>query len=454
MSNLKTREKLSYGVADFGAALSITTIGFFLLHFLVNVVGLRPALAGSVLLIGNLIDAITDPLMGAISDRTRAIWGKRKPYILWGAIPFGLSFALIWFTPEATANQLLGFVFATGLLLFHTITFTVVHVPYLALTPELAPTYNERTVLTSYRIGFATFATLIAAAAPPLLVASLNSSQGLEEGTRFGWLLLGGIFGGMCSLCYLLMALNVREPVRKTKLVEQNLWRNYLTTLKAYGFMPILLLFMTITIAMNIVSSLVPFHLESVSNLNPEQQTFILGLLFGTAIISLPLWNVLSRLYSKRLAFTLGLLVLALNLPLLIWLSAGASLSLKLVVITMLAGVGTGAVLLFPWAMLPDVVEFDELATGTRREGTLYAIFTFGQKISVALAVFINGQVLELINYKSDAIIQSSITNKGIMLMAGPVAGLIFVSAIFWVWRYPISQAAHQKAIATLKNRE
>ncbi len=451
MSNLKFREKLSYGVADIGAAISTTAINFFLLHFLVNVIGLRPGLAGSVLLIGRLIDAITDPLMGAISDRTRAIWGKRKPYIWWGAIPFGVTLALVWAIPETTTSQILTFLFAAGLLTLHTTVFTIVQVPYLALTPELAPTYTERTTLTSYRAGFATFASLIAAATPPILVASLNSFQGLEADARFGWLIMGVIFGGVSSLCYLLMASGTREPVQKIKQVKQNLWQNYSSAFKIKGFLSILGIFMTVTIALGIVSSLLPFYLESISSINPEWQTFVIGLLFITAIVSLPLWNLLSKLYGKRLAFTLGLVFLTLNLPLLMWVSAGASLSPKLVTFTILMGLGLGAVLLFPWAMLPDVVEFDELATGNRREGVLYAIFTFGQKVAFALAVFLNGQVLELIGYQRDAVVQNNLTNQGIILMVGPVAALLFASTILWVWRYPISQSAHQKVVAALQ---
>ncbi len=451
MSNLRLSEKLSYGVADIGAAISTTAINFFLLHFLVNVVGLRPSLAGSVLLVGRLIDAVTDPLMGVISDRTRALWGRRKPYIWWGAIPFGLTFALVWAIPEANSSQILTFLIAAALLTLHTTVFTVVQVPYLALTPELASTYTERTVLTSHRAGFATFASLIAAAAPPILVASLNSSQSLESDARFGWLMMGVLFGGLSSICYLLMAFGTKEPVRKVKQVEQNLWQNYSSTFKVKGFLSILGIFMTVTVALGIISSLLPFYLESVSNIDPEWQTLVIGLLFITAIISLPLWNVLSRRYGKRLAFTLGLIFLTVNLPLLMWISAGSSLSPILITFTILMGIGLGAVLLFPWAMLPDVVEFDELATGNRREGVLYAVFTFGQKVAIALAVFLNGQVLELINYQPNTTIQSNFTNQGIMFMVGPVAALLFTLTILWVWRYPISKDAHQQAVAALQ---
>ena len=372
---------------------------------------------------------------------------------MWGAIPFGLTFALVWAVPEVNTSQILGFIIAAGLLTLHTTVFTIVQVPYLALTPELAPTYTERTTLTSYRAGFATFASLIAAAVPPILVSTLNNSQGLEPNARFGWLIMGVIFGGFSSLCYLLMAFGTKEPIRKVQQVKQNLWQNYSSAFKITGFSSILGIFITVTLALGIVSSLLPFYLESVSSIDPQWQTLVIGLLFITAIFSLPLWSLLSKRYGKRLAFTIGLIFLTINLPLLMWVSANAGLSPKLIIFTMLMGVGLGAVLLFPWAMLPDVVEFDELATGNRREGVLYAIFTFGQKVAFALAVFVNGQVLELVNYQSDIVVQSNFTNQGITLMVGPVAALLFASTIFWLWRYPISQVAHQEAVAALQEK-
>lgn len=451
MANLKPREQLSYGIADIGAAISTTAINFFLLHFLVNIVGLRPALAGGVLLIGRLIDAITDPLMGVISDRTRAIWGKRKPYIFWGAIPFGITFALIWTIPEVTSSQMLTFWLAAGILTLHTTVFTVVQVPYLALTPELAPTYAGRTVLTSYRAGLATFASLIAAASPPILVASLNNFKGLEQDAHFGWIIMGIIFGTVSSLGYLIMILGVKEPRRKVKLVQQNLWQNYSSAFSVTGFLGVLLIFMLVTIALSIVASLLPFYLNSVSKISPEWQTFVMGLLFISAILSLPLWNFLSKHYGKRLAFTFGLVFIAINLPLLMWVSAGTNLSTILVTFTTLTGIGLGAVLLFPWAMLPDVVEFDEFASGNRREGVLYAIFTFGQKVATALAIFLNAQVLELINYQANAPTQSEFAKQGIMIMTGPIAALVFILAMILVWRYPINQIKHKEVSEGLK---
>lgn len=443
--------KLGYGVADFGASLSYNAINFFLLFFLVNILELRPALAGSVLLLGRTIDAITDPLMGLITDRTRSRWGRRMPYIWFGLLPLAASFALLWMIPAGTQAAM--FIVAALALSLHTILFTVVQVPYLSLTPDLAPSYGDRTSLTSYRIGFGTLASLVAAAAPPLIVAAADPATELSQTSPEGWMMMGAAFAAAIAIAYTLMALLVREPkLERPERRPLALFGELKTALRIYGFLPLVLLFMVITLGLGVISSMLPFYLDSNLRLGAELQTVTLGLLFVTAILSLPLWNVLAGRTDKRSALAVGLVVLALALLLLVGL-APPGMSAYLLAMSTIAGVGVGAILLFPWAMLPDVVEFDELATGHRREGLVYAIFTFGQKVAFALGVFVNGQVQERTGYEPGALAQSDAAIAGIAFMVGPAAAVIFLVALLFLWRFPVSRARHEAAMRELKAR-
>ena len=443
MPDLSLRTKLGYGVADVGASLSYNAVNFFFLFYLVEIIGLRPGLAGAALLSGRLIDAVTDPLMGSLSDRTRSRYGRRKPYIWAGLIPFGISFALLWTVPNASQGAM--FILAASALAFHAVIYTVVQVPYMALTPELAPEYETRTSLSSYRVGFGTLASLIAAAAPPLLVASLNGATGLPEEARFGWVVMGVIFGAVMSLSYLVMALLVREP-KQVREVTQPPSRSLLTT---PGYLRLIALFVSVTLGLGIVSSMLPFYLASLQ-LNPSEQTFILGLLFVLAIVALPLWNLISGRLNKPLTLALGLAVLVVGLLLTVFAAPSAGLSLPLILSVALAGVGTGAALLFPWAMLPDVVEFDRLAHGARREGLLYAGFTFAQKSAFALGAALNASVLELSRYSTSA---PSASQAAITWMVGPAACAAFGVALLLAWRYPIRKADHERARAALSEK-
>ena len=148
---LSLGEKLGYGVADVGASLTFVAVNTWLLYFLVNVVKLEPLRAGVVFVMGRALDALLDPVMGVLSDRLKGRV-KRTQFIRWGALPLGLSFALLWFVPDG--SQSLKFAFALLMFMLFSVLYTVVQVPYMALTPDIAPDYDERTRLTSFRMGF------------------------------------------------------------------------------------------------------------------------------------------------------------------------------------------------------------------------------------------------------------------------------------------------------------
>jgi GPH family glycoside/pentoside/hexuronide:cation symporter len=150
--------KLAYGAGDMGPAITANLLVFFLLPFFTNVAGLAPGLAGSILMIGKISDAINDPIIGILSDRTRTKWGRRLPWIILGAIPFGLIFFLQWIVPHFSENQQVNtwslFAYYILIGIFFNIAYTAVSLPYQALTPELTQDYNERTSLNSFRFTF------------------------------------------------------------------------------------------------------------------------------------------------------------------------------------------------------------------------------------------------------------------------------------------------------------
>lgn len=150
--------KLAYGSGDMGPAITANVLVFYLLYFFTNVAGLPAGLAGSILAIGKISDAINDPIMGIMSDRTRSRWGRRLPWMIWGALPFGLLFFLQWLVPRFSSddglNNWLLFVYYILIAVLFNIAYTAVNLPYTALTPELTQDYNERTSLNSFRMAF------------------------------------------------------------------------------------------------------------------------------------------------------------------------------------------------------------------------------------------------------------------------------------------------------------
>src|SRR5512139_3320038 len=201
---LPRKTKIFYGIGDLGNAVVNSAIQFFLMKFYTDAALVPPALAGNALLIGKGWDAINDPLFGWITDRTKSRFGKRRVFMIFGAIPLGISIALLWFVP--TSDRLAAFAWiALTFVLFDTL-WTLTNVPYYALTSELTDDYDERSSLTTYRMVMAVPAYLVGAALTPAIV-------GLFALQRTGYALIGIAYGILAAVVLLISAAGFRERV-------------------------------------------------------------------------------------------------------------------------------------------------------------------------------------------------------------------------------------------------
>ena len=155
---LSLRLKLLFSTGDLSTSIPLAILMFFQLYFMTDVAGLRPDLAGWAVGIGKLWDAVNDPLIGLLSDRVRSRFGRRRVMLLYGAAPLGLTFMLMWFVPPFSQLGLAVY-YAVTFILFDTI-FTIIHVSYNSLTPELTSDYDERSTLNGYRMAFSIVGTL------------------------------------------------------------------------------------------------------------------------------------------------------------------------------------------------------------------------------------------------------------------------------------------------------
>lgn len=208
MTNARERlspvTKLAYGMGDFGFAFADTAIGVLFAIFLTDVVGLRPSLAALAVFIGKSWDYVNDPLIGYIADRTRTRWGRRRPYLLFGFIPFGLAFAMLWWRPPFESQAALTAYYAGTFFLYDTIL-TFVTTPFFALTPELTQDYDERTSLTSYRMAFSLLGGLVAFIVPLMMIGAMRPEN---QGRVFQ---MGWVFAIACALPLLVTFLGTRE---------------------------------------------------------------------------------------------------------------------------------------------------------------------------------------------------------------------------------------------------
>lgn len=190
--NLST--KIAFGAGDIGAALTANVLVFFLLYFFTQVAGLPPSLAGSILMIGKISDAINDPIVGMLSDRTKSRWGRRIPWMLWGTLPFVVIFFAQWLVPHFSdidrVNDWFLFAYYVAIGVLFNLAYTMVNLPYTALTPELTQDYNERTSLNSFRFSFSIGASIFS-----LIVARIVFQAYPDNPAQQYWLL-----GLVCSI--------------------------------------------------------------------------------------------------------------------------------------------------------------------------------------------------------------------------------------------------------------
>ena len=195
--------KFFYGIGDLGNAIINSAIQFFLMKFYTDGALILPSLAGNALLIGKIWDAINDPLFGWIADRTNAKVGRRRVFMFFGAIPLGISIALLWFVPSGASRAATFTWIALTFMLFDTL-WTMTNVPYYALTSELTDDYDERSALTTFRMVMAVPAYLVGVALTPMIV-------GFFAIERSGWGFIGILYGAICAVVLIVSALGIRE---------------------------------------------------------------------------------------------------------------------------------------------------------------------------------------------------------------------------------------------------
>ena len=458
-------KKIIYGTGDWSTASFGTLRQLFYAIFLTDVVGLEPRLASFVALVGITWDAINDPIIGTLTDRARTRWGRRRPFLLFFAIPYGLSFLLFWWAPPIENQVLLAAVVCVAFILADSLQ-TLVYVPFISLLPEIVPEYDQRTELTGYRMFFNLLASLVTAVAAPAIVDSLLASGGTQQQ---GYMLIASLFGGMAALPFLLIFAAIRERTRTEE--EQKLAREtpFLEAARtAWSNIPFrfaTVLYMLNWITFDLVGLSLPFFLtywvakgnllEKALGLPLESTVF--ALLLVTSLVVLPFWIWLSRRLSKRSAYIFGMAFWAV-VQLLIFSIQPGQVNYVLV-LAVLAGISVSSAHVLPDAMFPDVIEWDELRTGRRQEGIYYGVMNFVRKATGALAIFIALQVLGWFGYQTPpegatAFQQPAPTLGAIRFLIGPFGAVLLFSAIGMAWFYPLTRERHTRIRALLARKQ
>jgi len=436
--------KLAYGIGDIGFSLTDTTLGVLFLIFLLDVVGLEPGKAALAIFIGKSWDYINDPIVGYIADRTRTRWGRRRPYLLFGFIPFGLAFMMMWYRPPVESQWALVAYYAFAYFIYDSIL-TVVSMPYVALTPELTQDYDERTSLTSYRMAFSLLGGLVAFIVPLMIIGTLRP----ENTDRV--FKMGVIFGIVSALPLLFTFLGTREKEEYASQPQPDLREQFRAVRGNRSFWFAAGIFLFTWTAIEIIQNMLLLFLKYRMQLEAESD-IVAGAVFITAIIVLPFWVWVSQKTDKRKSYIYGMLFLSAVMLTLVFLDPSLGFSIT-VMLAAFAGNGVSAVHVLTWAMIPDAVEVDELESGARHEGMFYALVTLLRKGASSIAIPMTALVLGWSGYVSNSAQQAESAVWAIRILIGPVASLFLLGGILFARLYPLTREAHAEARSKIAAR-
>ena len=436
MIRLSTTEKLAYSAPAFALAVVGIPVYVYLPKFYTDVVGIPIAAAGIILLVARLFDAFTDPAMGWLTDRLRTPWGRRRPFILAGALLTALAITLLFNPPHldtVAATAWFGGMMA-ALFLF----WTVIIVPYESLGPELTFDYNERTALFSLRDG-ALIAGTLAAAASPALVKALWQIGETDQGSRQVFCILALIYGPLILASAAWCVLTFRErPSARPETAP--FFAGLTESLKNRPFRILLIAYTIGAIGSNLPATLILYYVEYVLH-SPRADLFLL-LYFVTGIVLLPAWVAGARRFDKKSMWLAAMTVNTGAFFGVFFLGPGDELLYGILVV--LSGVGFGATLAIPSAIQADVIDYDQLLSGFRREGLYIGLWAVAKKLAAAVGVGAGLVLLGVSGYDPN-IRQTPAVVTSLRVLYALVPCLCNIAAIAVAWRYPLTRSVHQE---------
>lgn len=431
--------KMGFGVGDLGGNLFFTAMGFWSLFYLTDVVGVPAAAAGFAILIGKIWDAVTDPLMGFVSDRTRTRFGRRRPYLLFGSIP--LFLAMWWFfTAPRFSTQSSGILWVALVLCLLNTAYTIVNIPYGSLTPELTKDYTERNSLNGFRFSFAVIGTILGAA----IVLPIVGLAG--EDTRLGFSYVGFVFGIVMAVSILITFFSVREQDRSQEApLTERFIETFARVFKNRTYVRLLIVYACNLTGITFVQAILVYYFKYLYN-NEGMTTIAMICLLVTAMVCIPLSVLIAKKTGKKRLYQIALGIISLGCIAIFLFGHILGMNYTLAVMVF-AGIGIGFSYVPPFSMLPDVIEVDAVQTAKRKEGAYYGMWTFVSKIGIALAPALVGLVLSLSGFTPDEV-QSATTLLAIRILIGPIPVAIFIAGILIIERYPLDEERYKRIIA------
>lgn len=457
VQKISIKEKIGYGVGDTASNLFFQITIYFLLIFYTDVFGLNPKDAALMFLLTRVWDAINDPIMGALADRTRTRWGNFRPYLLWCAIPFGLIFVLMFTTPEFSYGGKVAYAYVTYTLMM--MIYTVINVPYSALMGVITPSSSERTVVSAYRFVLAFIAMFIVQYTVPYMVREFGGGN-----DALGWQRAVMVLAGMATVLFLITFSTTKERVQ-VKNVQKGSMTVNIKDLS--GNFPWLLIggatvFQLMFVVMrggNIAYYFKYFIKAQIFSLfghvyDLSSDQLLTGyLLMGTfiTILGAIMTKFISNILGKSRTYSIFMLLCALSCLLVCFLKPQQVVILFTLQIVTSFTIGPVSVL--QWAIYTDTADYQEWKNCRRATAFIMAASLFALKLGVAFGGSLLAFVLDRYGYVANAVQQSEEALKGICMAMSVYPALIAVAAAFIMVFYPLNKERMELIEADLIER-
>ncbi len=445
---LPFKVKLGYGLSGYCSFIAWTAFSYYGLYFFTDVVGISAAFAGAMISLGTLWDAITDPIVGSISDNIKSPKGRRRPLIIGVALPF-FFIGVLLFTNWGFSETVSKVYFVIIVLLYYTAQ-TVLDISSSALGSEMTLDYDERASLATYKNYFGLCATV--AISPTLVLVAYFG--GWFKNSDYGWSVTIALYMLVALLFIFILWKTTKGYERHRGDGSSKFSPKDVAELFKTKPARIVMLIFGIAIFSNTINYAVQVYYYTNYIGLTEGQIATVTLVFG--VVSVAMAWVTDRLMqglSKKAAWVIavGLEGIVLIVMVGMIIQPGASIGM-VYVLAILMSLGNAAVYQVPWAMIPDCVDVHELKTGKRIDGVIFGIVAFVQKASGAIGAALLGTILTFIGY-SDAAVQSAETLSGLKNVYGFLVGGLYVIAVLIVFAYPLSKARHDRVVEAIQER-
>ena len=415
--------KLAYSFGAVATALSYQAFSAWILFFYVDVNKLAPMLAGIGMIIYGIWNAINDPLAGYISDRTRSRWGRRIPFIALGAIPFGIIYYLIWSPPFDVTQMIWLFVYFTLIISLFDTFYTIVVLNWAALFPEMFPSLKERAQVNAFRQFFGVMGLIMGIALTPLIYSWI------------GWQGMGIMYGTIIAVAYLVSLFGSKE--KKEFSLDKSLgFREAISySLKNKSFLTFVVSNLFVQYTFTMVLAIIPFFAKYLLGAGERETFLILITAFIFEIPMLFVWSKAAVRFGAKQTYMTAIACFGIFLiPFLLVNDLIGSM-----IISGFLGASLGGVIVLSDVLISDVIDEDELKTGTRREGMYFGVNAFVTRFAIALEGLSVWIVFTLTRYDASLKIQPASFNPGIRILIALLPFLSMLLAFIIMKYYPLA---------------